>query len=117
MNTKIPRTLFSNAKIQILSISNFIWILAVVLLIGQLLLDIPPASASAQLWTHGIYTNTLLAPSVDCPPSISFGETTQCSINSVSETDTYTFTASAGDKVLVRMNKSTGDLLVGNKSL
>jgi uncharacterized protein YdeI (BOF family) len=45
-----------------------------------------------------------------CPPSIAFGETNQCSIGSVSETDSYTFTASAGDKVLVRMNKSSGGL-------
>jgi hypothetical protein len=110
MNTKIPRTLFSNAKIQILSIKNFLWISAVVLLVSQLQLDIPPASASAQLWTRGIDTNTLLAPSVVCPPSISFGETIQCSINSAGETDTYTFYASAGDKVLVRMNKSSGGL-------
>jgi len=113
MNTKIPRTLFSNAKIQPLSISNFLWILAVVLLIGQLQFGILPASASAQLWTRGIDTNTLLASSTVCPPSIGFGETIQCSIVSAGEMDTYTFTASAGDKVLVRMSKSSGTLYPG----
>jgi hypothetical protein len=59
-------------------------------------------------------TDTLTSPAV-CPPSIGFGETIQCSIVSPSETDTYTFTASAGDKVLVRMSKSSGDLWAGIK--
>lgn len=52
------------------------------------------------------------APAV-CPSSIGFGETIQCSIVSAGETDTYTFTASAGDKVLVRMKTSTGNLWAG----
>jgi hypothetical protein len=37
----------------------------------------------------------------NCPGGISFGETIQCSINSSGETDSYTFSASAGDKVLL----------------
>ena len=45
-----------------------------------------------------------------CPSSISFGQTIQCSIDSAGETDTYTFTASAGDKVLVRMSQASGTL-------
>jgi predicted DNA-binding ribbon-helix-helix protein len=44
-----------------------------------------------------------------CPSSIGFGETAQCSILS-GEMDTYTFTASAGDTVLVRMSESTSGL-------
>ncbi|HSQ17707.1 MAG TPA: PPC domain-containing protein, partial [Anaerolineales bacterium] len=110
MNTKIPRTLFPNAKIQPLSISNFLWILAGVLIIGQLQFGTTPASASAQLWTHRIASNTLLEPYPVCPPTISFGETIQCSISSAGEIDTYTFDAVAGDKVLVRMSKSSGNI-------
>jgi hypothetical protein len=52
-------------------------------------------------------------PVAVCPPSIGFGETIQCSIDSAGETDTYTFTASAGDKVLVMMSTSSGSLWEG----
>src|SRR5512135_2052528 len=48
-----------------------------------------------------------------CPPSMIFGETIQCSIVSAGETNAYTFAASAGDKVLVRISKSTGDFWPG----
>ena len=45
-----------------------------------------------------------------CPPSIGFGETIQCSITTAGEVDGYTFTASAGDVVLVRMTATSGNL-------
>jgi hypothetical protein len=41
-----------------------------------------------------------------CPLSIGFGETIQCSISASGEKDSYTFSASANDKVLVRMVKT-----------
>ena len=43
-----------------------------------------------------------------CPPTISFGETIQCSIAVGGERDTYTFTATANDKILARMIRTTG---------
>ena len=49
----------------------------------------------------------------DCPSSIGFGETIQCSISAAGEIDTYTFSASAGDMVLVRMGKSSGSFWPG----
>jgi uncharacterized protein YdeI (BOF family) len=48
-----------------------------------------------------------------CPSGIGFGETIQCSILAAGEVDTYTFSASAGDKVLVRISKSAGDFWPG----
>ncbi len=48
-----------------------------------------------------------------CPSGIGFGETIQCSILAAGEVDTYTFSASAGDKVLVRMSRSAGNLWPG----
>ena len=50
------------------------------------------------------------SPSGVCPASISFGETVQCSIDTPGEIDTYTFSATAGDKVLVRMGRPSGNL-------
>jgi hypothetical protein len=47
------------------------------------------------------------APAV-CPGSIGFGETIQCSISAAGEIDSYSFNASAGDKILVRMGISSG---------
>jgi hypothetical protein len=44
------------------------------------------------------------------PVSIAFGQTLAGSIPTPAEMDTYTFTANAGDKVLVRMSKSSGDI-------
>jgi hypothetical protein len=95
--------------------SNFTWILALVFAICQLQFGVSSVSASTRLWFHSVDTNTpVLLPAV-CPPSISFGETIQCSIVSAGETDAYTFTASAGDKVLIRMSKSSGTLQPGIK--
>jgi hypothetical protein len=88
-------------------------ILALVLAIFLLQFGASSASASSPWWTRGEHASAFLAPSAICPPSISFGETIQCSIVSVGETDTYTFTASAGDKVLVRASKSSGTIWPG----
>ncbi|RPH63161.1 MAG: hypothetical protein EHM81_00670 [Chloroflexi bacterium] len=44
------------------------------------------------------------------PGSIAFGQTLSGSITTPAELDTYTFAATAGDKVLVRMSKSAGSL-------
>jgi len=48
-----------------------------------------------------------------CPVSIGFGETIQCSISAAGEIDTYTFTASPGDSVLIRMTAISGSLWPG----
>lgn len=53
-------------------------------------------------------TISLPATPAVCPPSIGFGETIQCSISALGETDVYSFTASAGDRVYVRMTTSSG---------
>jgi formylglycine-generating enzyme required for sulfatase activity len=45
--------------------------------------------------------------------SIAYGQTRSGSISTPAEMDTYTFAASAGDKVLVRMSKSSGTLYPG----
>jgi hypothetical protein len=42
--------------------------------------------------------------------AIGFGQTVSGSIDSDAETDTYTFSANAGDSVLIRMSKSSGSL-------
>ena len=44
---------------------------------------------------------------------IDFGQTLSGSIITPAEMDTYTFSASAGDRVLVRMSKASGDLWPG----
>jgi len=43
-----------------------------------------------------------------CSPGISFGDSVPCSITTPSEIDTYTFTANADDKVLIRMTRTAG---------
>jgi hypothetical protein len=90
--------------------SDFPWILVFVFAICQLQFGVSSVSASTRSWVRGVDTNTPLPLLAVCPPSIGFGETILCSIVSAAETDTYTFTASAGDKALVRMSKSLGDL-------
>ncbi len=47
------------------------------------------------------------------PVSISFGQTLPASIPTPAEMDTFTFTAGVGDKVLVRMSQSSGNLWPG----
>ncbi len=48
-----------------------------------------------------------------CPERIGFGETIRCAIDSPAQMDTYTFAAEAGDEVLVRMSRESGDLRPG----
>jgi hypothetical protein len=105
--------LYPNGKIQPLSINRFLWIFTIALLTGALHFGAATASASAQLWARAIDPNTFLADPPVCPASIGFGETIQCSITSAGENDSYTFSASAGDKVVVRMSKSSGTLWPG----
>jgi hypothetical protein len=50
---------------------------------------------------------------VECPGLIGFGETIQCSISAAGEIDTFSFSANAGDRVLVRMSASSGSLSPG----
>lgn len=45
-----------------------------------------------------------------CPASMVYGELIQCAILSAAELDSYTFTASAGDELLVRVGTASGDL-------
>jgi hypothetical protein len=110
MNKNMACTPCSNAKIQPAFINHFPWILAAVLLSGQLLFGIPPASASAQGWREGADTNILPATPAICPSSMNFGETIQCSIDSTGEEDSYTFTGTAGDQVWVEMSRSSGSV-------
>jgi hypothetical protein len=63
-----------------------------------------------QLWAPGVAT-PLDNPA--CPPTINFGQTIQCSVSAAGEADTYTFSASASDKVLVRASRTSGSLWPG----
>jgi uncharacterized protein (DUF2147 family) len=105
MNTKRFHALCSK--------SNLPRILTLVFAICLLQFGVSSVSASTRSWVRSVDTKpSLLLPAV-CPASIGFGETIQCSIVSAGETDTYTFTASAGDKVLVRMSWAAGSLWPG----
>ncbi len=48
-----------------------------------------------------------------CPAAIEFGQTIQCSIAATGEMDTYTFDATTGDALAVRMAKSSGTMWPG----
>jgi hypothetical protein len=67
-----------------------------------------------------------IGPAVrQCPPDIQFGETIQCSLDQAPETDKYTFSGIAGNKILLRLltggqiwpaltvTKSNGDEIAG----
>ena len=82
----------------------------VVLIMSLLFLGGSPAAASRPAQLLGTPTATTSAPAAVCPPGIGFGETIQCSISSPGEVDTYTFTASAGDKVLLRIADTSSDI-------
>jgi len=45
--------------------------------------------------------------------SIAFGQTLADSIGEAAETDTYTFRAASGDKVMIRMSATSGNLYPG----
>jgi hypothetical protein len=87
--------------------------LSVVLIVSLLFLGGSPAAASSPAQLFGTPTVATSVEATVCPPNIGFGETIQCSINSPGEVDTYTFTASPGDKVLLRMSLSSGSLWPG----
>jgi hypothetical protein len=115
MTAKHSHPHFSDVKNHPLSRRKDVFIFTLLLLTGLLQPAIVPVFASSQLNARNIETNTPLSPSAICPASISFGETIQCSIDSPGETDIYTFSASAGDKVRVRMSQSSGTLYPGIK--
>jgi hypothetical protein len=56
-----------------------------------------------QLWAAGGSTSL---DNPTCPSTINFGQTVQCSIGAAGEMDSFTFSASANDKVLIRMSMS-----------
>jgi hypothetical protein len=102
MNTKRSYALGSK--------SNFPLILALVIVIWQLQFGITSVSAATRWWVRSAnFPTHPLLPAV-CPPSIGFGETIQCAIVSAGEIDSYTFSGNAGDRVYVRMSKSSGSL-------
>jgi uncharacterized protein YfaP (DUF2135 family) len=45
-----------------------------------------------------------------CPSTISFGQTVSCSIDVAGETDTFTFSANSGDRVVIALGVSSGTL-------
>src|SRR3974377_2278735 len=96
---------------------NFLRILALAFAVCLLQPEVSPASAATQRSTRSVEIRTFSVPADVCPSSISFGENIQCSIVSPREVDVYTFTASAGDKVLVRSSKSSGNLWPGIRVL
>jgi hypothetical protein len=68
----------------------------------------PAQSSAADLQVPDSSAPIVVSAPPVCPPSIGFGETIQCLISVAGEKDTYTFSAVAGDKVLVRMNRANG---------
>ncbi len=63
-----------------------------------------------QLWAPG---GTTPSDNPTCPSTINFGQTIQCSVSAPGEADTYTFSASANDRVLVRASRTSGSLWPG----
>jgi len=45
-----------------------------------------------------------------CPPTISFGETIECSINTITESDSYTFVANSNDVIQARVVRTSDTL-------
>jgi len=50
---------------------------------------------------------------LQCPSTVGFGETIQCSIDSSGDVDSFTFPVNSGDRVLVRVSKTSGSLWPG----
>src|SRR5262245_31946828 len=59
---------------------------------------------------HAVGSSAAPATTPTCPASLSFGIVIQCAISAIGETDTYTFTATHDDKVVVRIAMTSGDL-------
>jgi hypothetical protein len=110
MKTSLHSLLNLIANRRSLSGDRFLWIIVIVLYVLHLPFGISHASASVQSGTNSD-ANALLVTLAECPASISFGETIHCAITAAGEIDAYTFTASAGDKVLVRMSKTASGSL------
>ena len=119
MNPMLPRTFFSDAQTRphaagaLLRISGAcLSVLALVLLMGRSQAALSAASAGAPLWPRTSDANVLAASAAGSPSALGYGETILGSILSAGEIDTYTFAANAGDKVLVRMTRTSGDLVL-----
>ena len=52
--------------------------------------------------------STAALVALPCSASLSFGDQVPCSITAFGEIDTYTFSANADDKVLIRMTRTAG---------
>ena len=74
----------------------------------------PPAAGPRSVGTKAIEAEDA-SPDTACTSSLAFGMTYQCSIDTPAETDTYTFSASAGDKAFVRMSTASSYLYPGLK--
>jgi len=72
-------------------------------LVGFMFTFVPLSIATAN-------TTISSTPLGSCPTSINFGETLQCSIDLAGEIDIFSFTADAGDVVLVRMSRTSAGL-------
>jgi hypothetical protein len=83
------------------------------LLAGLLALGSSPVTAAQLDLSTGAAPAVPAAQLVVCPASLGFGETIQCSISAAYEQDTYSFSVSAGDTVLVKISTSSGNLWPG----
>jgi hypothetical protein len=72
----------------------------VTLLVAALLPQDGPASAQTPVGASG----------AGCPTTIGFGQTITCAITAVDEIHGFSFTASAGDQVLLRITRTSGTL-------
>jgi hypothetical protein len=86
---------------------------AVALLLGVLMMGVSAADAASLAQPMDAPGTGPSTEAAICPLSIGFGETIQCSIGASGEQDSYIFAASAGDKVLVRMSKTSGNIWPG----
>jgi hypothetical protein len=68
-------------------------------------LTITPTPATA---TPTVTATPTATPLPVCPSTIAYGETIQCSISTASEVDVYSFNGNLGDKILVRMSRTSG---------
>ncbi len=75
--------------------------------------DQPSTTAEVSDWSQGISLLSRVTLSLQSAVPITYGQTMTGTIQGPGQVVTYTFTASAGDKVLVRMSKSSGTLWPG----
>lgn len=73
------------------------------------------ASRVALLLTLGLLCAAFLANSASlwaqsCPAILSFGAAAQCTLSAAAEVDQFTFTAQAGDRLIIRASRTSGTL-------